>query len=298
MLTGRRLVFVCGDARQLEVIAQVTELDASAALIGFDGIDRTYPDTIHTTLSEEVFADADAVVLPMAGTDEDGRVASQFTSEPLVLTPNYFDAMQPGTMVFTGIAGAYLKDACQQRDLVLVELMALDEVAILNSIPTAEGAIAVAMEHTDITIHGANVVVLGFGRCGHTLARTLKALGANVTVIARDPAMLARAIEMGVKAESMGGLEAAMQQADIAFNTIPYLVLTASVLRTTPVSCVIIDIASKPGGTDFRFAERRHMKAILTPSLPGIVAPKTAGRIIGNTVSRILAGGFATHVNH
>lgn len=295
MLTGRRLVFVGGDARQLEVIAQVTELDASAALIGFDGIERAYPDTVHTKLSDEVFNDADAVVLPMAGTDDDGRVVSQFTDDSLVLTPKHFDAMHQGTLVFTGIAGRYLKEVCHQRDLVLVELMGLDEVAILNSIPTAEGAIAVAMEHTDITIHGANVVVLGFGRCGHTLARTLKALGANVTVIARDPAMLARAIEMGVKAESMGGLEAVMTQADIAFNTIPYLVLTAGILRATPLSCVIIDIASKPGGTDFRFAERRHMKAILTPSLPGIVAPKTAGRIIGNTVSRILAHGYASH---
>lgn len=294
MLTGRRLVFVGGDARQLEVIAQVTELDASAALIGFEDIHRSYPDTVHATLSEEVFSNADAVVLPMAGADDDGRVVSQFTQDSIVLKEAHFAAMRAGTLVFTGIARAYLKEQCQTHDLVLVELMALDEVAILNSIPTAEGAIAMAMEHTDITIHGADTVVLGFGRCGQTLARTLLALGARVTVIARDPAMQARATEMGMQARGMGGLEAVMSKTDIAFNTIPYPVLTAEVLKSTPTTCVIIDIASKPGGTDFRFAERRRIHAILTPSLPGIVAPKTAGRIIGNTVTRVLAGGFAS----
>jgi dipicolinate synthase subunit A len=60
-------------------------------------------------------------------------------------------------------------------------------------------------------------------------------------------------------------------------------------LKTMPRSCVIIDIASKPGGTDFRYAERRGMTAILAPSLPGLVAPKTAGRIIASSLCRILA---------
>jgi dipicolinate synthase subunit A len=53
-------------------------------------------------------------------------------------------------------------------------------------------------------------------------------------------------------------------------------------------SSVIIDIASIPGGTDFRFAEKRGLKALLAPSLPGIVAPKTAGQIIAKTVCRLV----------
>jgi dipicolinate synthase subunit A len=51
---------------------------------------------------------------------------------------------------------------------------------------------------------------------------------------------------------------------------------------------LIIDLASKPGGTDFRFAEKRGIKAMLAPGLPGIVAPRTAGRIIAKTLSELL----------
>ncbi|MCL6637668.1 MAG: dipicolinate synthase subunit DpsA, partial [Alicyclobacillus sp.] len=172
--------------------------------------------------------------------------------------------------------------------LQLVKLMELDEVAILNSIPTAEGAIAMAMEHSDFTIHGAKAAVLGFGRCGMTLARTLAALGADVRVAARQPAHMARIREMGLRPVDIHRLQDTLTDVDLIFNTVPEMVLPAAVLARVPRECVIIDIASKPGGTDFRYAERHGLKAFLAPSLPGLVAPKTAGRIIADTLCRIL----------
>jgi dipicolinate synthase subunit A len=290
MLTGRKLVFVGGDARQLEVIAHTTELDASATLIGFEELPRRFTDTTLVALSPEVFAAADAVVLPVAGMDDDGRVETRFSGEGhVVLMEDHFSAMKPGTFVFTGIARTRLQEWCRKYPLHLVKLMELDEVAILNSIPTAEGAIALAMQHTDITIHGAIALVLGFGRCGKTLARTLHALGATVKVAARRPADLARVREMGLQPIPMGELRGAVAAVDMVFNTIPDMILSAAVLSHMDKDCVIIDIASKPGGTDFRYAERRGMTAILAPSLPGLVAPKTAGRIIADSLCRILA---------
>ena len=289
MLTGRKFVFIGGDARQLEVIAQVTELDAGATLLGFEHLTRTFTDTVLRDLCEDALSDADAVVLPVAGMDDDGRVDTQFGEGPLVLHAEHFAALKPGTPVFTGIARPALTARCAEHNLPLIRLMELDEVAILNAIPTAEGAVALAMQHTDITIHGAQVVVLGFGRCGQTLARLLAAMGAHVRVGARQPAHLARIREMSLLPFQITHLEHGVADADIVFNTIPHPILTASVLKTMPQGCVVIDIASKPGGTDFRFAQRRGMKALLAPSLPGIVAPRTAGRIIAATITRILA---------
>ncbi|GMA48978.1 dipicolinate synthase subunit A [Alicyclobacillus contaminans] len=290
MLTGRRLVFIGGDARQLEVIAQTTELDASAMLIGFEELNRRFTDTALVPLSPEVFAEADALVLPVAGMDDDGRVDTQFSSDGHVfLAEEHFAAMREGAFVFTGIARSRLETFTEKYKLNLVKLMELDEVAILNSIPTAEGAIALAMEHTDITIHGARTLVLGFGRCGITLARTLGALGAQVRVAARQPADLARIREMGMTPVPLQRLASEVGDVDMVFNTVPALILTASVLSRMSKDCVIIDIASKPGGTDFRYAERRGMTALLAPSLPGLVAPKTAGRIIADSITRILA---------
>lgn len=51
---------------------------------------------------------------------------------------------------------------------------------IMNAVPTAEGAIQIAMEQTDVTLHGLPVLVIGHGRIGSLLARRLAALGAKV----------------------------------------------------------------------------------------------------------------------
>lgn len=65
----------------------------------------------------------------------------------------------------------------------MVETLDMDEMAILNSVPTAEGAIMMAMQELPITIHGSTAVVVGLGRTGFTLARALLALGARVIAI-------------------------------------------------------------------------------------------------------------------
>jgi dipicolinate synthase subunit A len=58
----------------------------------------------------------------------------------------------------------------------------------------------------------------------------------------------------------------------------------------------MIDIASKPGGIDYHYAEKRGLKAILCPSLPGIVAPKTAGRILAATIRQLMMEEMAKEV--
>jgi dipicolinate synthase subunit A len=66
------------------------------------------------------------------------------------------------------------------------------------------------------------------------------------------------------------------------------MVVNAAVIQKMPSHTLIIDLASKPGGTDFRYAEKRGVKALLAPSLPGIVAPKSAGQILGNVLAQLL----------
>ena len=288
MLTGVRMAFIGGDARMVEVVRYVSDLDASTFLYGFERMAQTFPDMRKDALTPDALHDADVVVLPVAGMDEDGNVEAHFAERPLLLCDEHFAAIPKTCTVFTGIARPALHAAARKHGLKLVRLMELDEVAILNSIPTAEGAIAMAMEHTDITLHGANCVVLGMGRCGVTLARTLAGIGARVRVCAREPADLARIAEMGLAPYPPAGLTEALADADVIFNTVPASILTSEVLAHIPRSCVVIDIASAPGGTDFRFAEKRGIKAILAPSLPGIVAPKTAGRIIARTMARLI----------
>lgn len=288
MLTGVEVVFIGGDARQLEVIQKMLELDAAVTLVGFDNLQQSFYGAVQAELSEDLLAKTDAVILPPVGTDDHGRVDSIFSTNELALTESHIASLPKHAKIYTGMAKTYLRERCSTHQIGLIEVFDRDDVAIYNSIPTAEGAIMIAIQNTDITIHGSTSMVLGFGRTGFTMARVLQGLGADVKVGVRRAEHFARAKEMGFKPFYTRDLYAEVGNIDLLFNTIPTMIVTAQVITNIPHSAFIIDLASKPGGVDFRFAEKRGVKAILAPGLPGIVAPKTAGRIIANTLSELL----------
>ena len=67
----------------------------------------------------------------------------------------------------------------------------------------------------------------------------------------------------------------------------PSLIIDEKILKTLDKT-FIIDLASQPGGVDFKMAEKLGVKTIWALSLPGKVAPDTAGDIILNTVLNII----------
>ncbi|AEI44284.1 dipicolinate synthase subunit DpsA [Paenibacillus mucilaginosus] len=288
MLTGIQVALIGGDARQLEVISKCSELDATVLLIGFDNLQNAFSGITKAEFTTEALEGMDAVILPAVGTDDSGRIDSLFSSAELRLTREHIAALPKHAKVFTGMAKPYLRELCAESGIGLIELFDRDDVAIYNSIPTAEGAIMMAIQNTDITIHGSTAMVLGFGRTGITLARTLQGMGARVKVGVNKPEYFARAYEMGLNPFHTEELKQQASKVDYVFNTIPAPIITAQVIAQMPHRALIIDLASRPGGTDFRFAEKRGVKAMLAPGLPGIVAPKTAGRIMADTITRII----------
>ncbi|ALS27603.1 dihydrofolate reductase [Paenibacillus sp. 32O-W] len=288
MLTGVHVLLIGGDARQLEVIRKLAELDATVTVVGFDGLQQPPEGATPAQLGEELFDNADAVILPAVGTEDDGTVTAVFTDRQLKLTGEMIGRLPKHSKVYTGMAKSYLRQLCENHGIALVELFDRDDVAIYNSIPTAEGAIMMAIQHTDITLHGSSCTVLGLGRTGLTLARTLQGLGAKVKAGVRRPEHYARAWEMGFEPFYVKQLQHHVGNIDLLFNTIPTMIVTAQIIAHMPSRAVIIDLASKPGGTDFRYAEKRGMKALLAPGLPGIVAPKTAGRIMAECLGRLI----------
>jgi len=288
MLTGIAICLVGGDARQVEITRIFSEMDASVRLLGFDNMQNHYSGVVKVDFDPTAFENVDAVVLPPVGTDDIGRIDSIFSTENLQLTEAHIKALPAHATVYTGMANSYLKKLCSGVGIPVVELLERDDVAIYNSIPTAEGAIMMAIQNTDITLHHSNSIVLGMGRTGLTLARTLYSLGANVRMGVYKPEQYARAFEMGYAPFYTEELSMQVSDADLIFNTIPHMIITAQVISHIPHRAVIIDLASKPGGTDFRFAEKRGIKALLAPGLPGIVAPKTAGQIIARTLSSLI----------
>ena len=158
-----------------------------------------------------------------------------------------------------------------------------------NAIPTAEGCIGILMAERTRTLWNSAILLAGFGPVGQALGVRLAALGAQVTVAARRPAQRALAESFSLRAVDLARLEQAAPAFDTVVNTIPAPVLTEAVLAALRPGSLIVDLASKPGGTDFAAARRLGHRAIHALSLPAACAPETAGEALARTVCEILA---------
>lgn len=185
------------------------------------------------------------------------------------------------------IAGSIPKDlyeVSKENNVQIIDLIKCEELAILNSISTAEGAIQIAMEETNRTLHGSNVLILGFGRIGKVLAKMLQGIGANVYCEARKNEDLAWIQTYGYKQVPFSGLDKNLKDKDIIINTIPSIVLDENRLKLLDKDSLIIDLASKPGGVDREVAATEGIKVIWALALPGKVAPYSAAKCIKQTI--------------
>lgn len=288
-LTDRRVALLGGDTREVVLAHALADAGAHVVACGFRR-SFDHPRIRQVSGVVEAVAGAAGIIAPMTNTDENGRIkAVEDPNATLMLDEAAFQAMTPGTPLFIGMAKPVIRRLALRYNIRLIQSAEVDSIAILNSIPTAEGAIQLAMERLPITIHQSAAAVIGFGRCGITLARMLHALGADTLVLARRSAQQARAEEMGLKTATWSDLPAALSDRDVIFNTVPALVLNRPVLEQLRRDCLIIDIASEPGGVDFAAADRLGIKAYLELGLPGRVAPLTAGRILARTIPAMLS---------
>ncbi|WP_031514450.1 dipicolinate synthase subunit DpsA [Desulfofalx alkaliphila] len=290
-LQGVKVAVLGGDAREIILVHEFSRLGAQVQVAGLP-VQQSDHVIVCRTVADALNG-VQAVILPVPGLNKDGTVYSVFTEKPMELSEKMLVSLPANAPVFAGFARERLVEMIQRCNLRLIEVLKRDDVAILNSIPSAEGAVQMAMEATPITIHSSNSFVLGFGRTGATLARLLKGMGARVTVVTRRPAHQSRVYEMGMRPLTFQQLPDFICEADIIFNTVPATVLTNCILSKASEEVVIIDVASPPGGTDFDAAKRLNIKALLAPGLPGKVAPKTAGRILARVIPRLLAEELA-----
>lgn len=182
------------------------------------------------------------------------------------------------------VAGNLQNIKLVNKDVELLDILKNEELTIMNAIPSAEGAIQVAMEQSPKTIHGSNTLILGFGRIGKILSKMLNGLGAKVYCEARKDTDLAWINAYGYNSINLKDLKQYLNKFDIIFNTIPYTVLNKECLELIDKNCIIIDLASKPGGVDFTEAEKLNLKTFWALGLPGKVAPETAAEYIKNAI--------------
>lgn len=288
MLRDLRVVIIGGDTRMIEVIKALHASRATLFLIGFENLSINLNNVKKLKFDEMNFQCADVIIFPVPGIDLNGKIEASYSGNELIITKNFLSSTKEDCLILTGVKTPFISELINMNERKIIALFERDDVAILNSIPTAEGTLMLAIQHTTRTIHGSSVLVLGFGRIGFTIARIFSSVGANVSVMARRPTHLARIIEMGYSPITPDSLQKQIHQYDLCINTVPALTLTADIIKNMNAKTLIIDLASKPGGTDFEYAKKHEIKTLWPLGLPGKTAPQTAGEILANTVIEVL----------
>jgi len=192
------------------------------------------------------------------------------------------------TYIIGGLLPGYLIDICNSEDARFLDYMKIPEIAIKNAVATAEGAICEAIKTGSINIQDSRCLVIGYGRCGTVLAGKLNSLKAHVSVLTIEPEDIARASANGYKISSYD-----FSRYDFIFNTAPSLVITPERINTMKGSCIIIDIASKPGGCDFEYCNKRGITARHCLGLPAIYSPETSAKIIFDEIIKYIRRGIS-----
>lgn len=235
----------------------------------------------------EAFALSDIAVGPMPFTSGDGTyLNAPFHPEKIeiakiadVIRESGFGGLLIGGRVPLALSGV---------GAVSADLLQRDDLAVLNSVPTAEGALQIAMEELPYTIRGLRTVVCGMGRVGSTLARLMQRVGADITVAARSSRDFAICEAEGLKSCTYSHLRRILPEALLVYNTVPALIFGRELLDCMNREALLIDLASMPGGTDFEYAAKRRIRTIHALSLPGKVAPAGAAQIIQKVIYNIL----------
>lgn len=236
--------------------------------------ERIYPAAVTYEKSPELLIKPfDFIVLPIPGL---GMSESD--------TVKWLEGLDTKTKLLVGKTDANFIGYCRERGIGVSSYIERTDFKIANAVPTAEGAIKLYMELSKQTVADMRMLVLGFGHCGKALAIRLKALGADVTVFARKHEDRTYGKTLGLDMRDYQQLPKLVRQKTCIFNTVPYRILDESILNYMPKNSLIIDLASVPGGTDFALCEKLHLTGVHALSLPGRFFPRTAGKILADTI--------------
>lgn len=278
------LSIVGGDEREQEIarlaVAAGAKVRVFAFPMGEEGIrGATRCDSIEAALDR-----ARVVLFPIPGIAADH---SLFATEKIVPSAQLLGLMAEDGHVILGKADENLRSAASANAVVLHEYEHDQKLMLLRAPAIVEGALQIMIDLTRVTVHDADICVVGQGNIGTVLTRTLVALGARVTVAARNPVQRAAAYTAGATTISTEALADRAPEFDMLLSTVPAPIVTPSVIDRLPEHALVMDLSAPPGSCDLDYAKRSGRAAVWARAL-GRRAPITVGRSQWLGVSKII----------
>lgn len=282
----KTILFVGGDYRIIKLAQMIRQDGLKIKTYGLEKSEEILKEEKYENI-EEAIKDVNTIISSIPFSKDGINIYMPFSEKTLKIQ-EFSKHIQSKTLIAGNIKNI---EKLTSNNVQIYDLMQNEPLTIANAISTAEGALQIAMEETDITLHNSKVLILGFGRIGKILAKDLRVLGAKVTCEARKEEDIAWIKAYGYEALNLNELNKncdVLNKFDIIFNTIPHLILDEEKLKKVNKNVTIIDLASKPGGVDFEMCGKLGIKNKWALALPGKVAPVTSAKCIKEEIYKII----------
>lgn len=284
MKCSYHICFIGGDERQRYAAETLADyIDVNAVGSAFNYINNTHITRYENPL--KAVYESKAIVLPLPAAASESIISFSEIADLITKSDSR-------VFLLGGKFSPYLKGIIQNYRIEYVDYYEDEVFTVKNAYLTAEGAMQLAMSAIKGSIRFSKCAVIGYGRIGSALADMLQAVGAEVTVFARRSESLVWAEEKGMKIKKIDNerldILDTSDNYEIIFNTVPERIIHNEDLLGIPSDTVLIELASPPGGFDAAIAEQCEIKYINGGGIPGKYAPKTAGRIVGDTILNYL----------
>ena len=290
-MIGKNIVIavVAGDAREQEIARCAVRAGATVRAYGFpwpeEGIDGVY----HAKDAADALKGADIALFPIPGITAEGALFAPKNPEKIIPTREMLAGMNKPGHIILGWGDANLKSHCEALGITLHEYEWDVDLMLLRGPAIVEGVLKVIIENTQITIHKANICLVGQGTIGSLLTNTLVGLGAYVHVAARNPVQRAAAYAAGAEPLTLEQLPEYLPKMDIVIGSVPKRLLEKDQLMLLPKHALLVDVAAPPGTIDRDAAAQLGLKTVWARGM-GSRAPITVGRSQWSGISRRIEG--------
>lgn len=281
MVMKRKFGILGGDFRQIHLAEKISKYN-KVFLFGFDKSKDDLPFPVLENIYE-VIEKSEYLILPLPETRDGIHLNCPLSNTNTEFNKKIFNFMRE--KIIFGDLEKFIEYA---GEIKFYSYANTEEFQIMNAVPTAEGAIKIAMKGKSEILFGQNCLIAGFGRIGKILASRLKTFGTNITIASRNSEEIAWAKALGYSCIHLEDLNDKMPNYDLIFNTIPSVIFSKEILSKCRKSVFIVDVASSPGGIDKTTAENFKISYIHALGIPGKMFPRSAAKIIYDSIQKII----------
>lgn len=284
MIRNKNILVAGGDLRNV-YLAKLLKKENTVYTLGFDKLNEIK--NMDIPLNDCKAIHFDYIILPI-NPSQNGILTTPFSDYKFDIN-EILALCNKNTFLLVGKADKELIRNLEKKSISYCDYFEREELQILNAVPTAQGALKIAFDELPLQFKDTKVLITGYGRIGKVLSKMASAIGAKVFVAARNVSDLAWIKVNDLNPIKFSDIKCDLDTYDVIFNTVPQKIFTKDLLSNLKKDCLIIDLASNPGGIDLEAGKELSLNIIWALSLPGKTAPKTAGQIIYDTIVNILS---------